>query len=85
MRAGKLVGDLRRDGEQRFLIEVGVGDRQQQVGRAGAERGNDHTRLLLQLAIDRGGESGVGFMPHQDEIDARLAQFVDQDQDFATG
>jgi hypothetical protein len=80
---GQVVRQLRGDGEQRFLIEVGIGHRQQQVGSAGAERGNHHARLALQLAVNGGGNAGVGFVAHQHEVDAGLAQLVDQDEHFS--
>ena len=85
MRRGKVVGDLRGDRQQRLLIEIGARDRQQQVGGAGTERGDDDAGLAIELAVDRGGDAGVGLVPHQHEIDARLAQLVDQDEHFAAG
>ena len=80
----KFVGDLRRDGEERFLIEVRARHRQEQVGGAGAERGDYHARLPSQFAVDRGGNSRVGLVPHQHEVDADFPQLVDQDEHFTT-
>jgi hypothetical protein len=62
------------------LIEVRVRHRQQQIGGARTERGDHHARLAFQLSIDRGGNSGVRFVPHQDKVDAGLPQLVDQDE-----
>jgi hypothetical protein len=81
----KLVRDLRRDRQQRLLIQVGARQRQHQVGGAGPEGRQHHAGLAAELAVDGRRDAGVGFVPHQHEIDAGAAQLVDQHQDFPAG
>ena len=82
---GELGRDLRRDGNQRLLIEIGIGNRQHQIRGARPERREHDARLPPELAVDRGRDAGVRLVPHQHEVHARLAQFVDQNQHFTAG
>ena len=83
--AGSSSGSCAVIAMQRFLIEIRAGDRQKQICRAGPERCQDNPGLAIELAVDRGGDAGIGFVPHQHEIHARLAQLVDEDQHFTAG
>ncbi len=81
----EFVRELRRDGQQRLLVEIRARDRQHQVGGARPQRGQHHAGLAAELAVDGRRDAGIGLVTHQHEVDAHLAAFVDQDQHFSAG
>ena len=80
---GKPVRDLRRDREQRLLIQIRAAQRQHQVRRSRPQRRQHHARLAAQLAVHRRRDAGVRFVAHQHEVDAGASKLVDQDEHFA--
>jgi hypothetical protein len=80
----ELVRQLRRDREQRFLIQIRAAERQHQVRCARAERRQHHAGLSAKLSVDRRGDAGIRLVPHQDEIDAGAPKLVDQHEHFAS-
>ncbi len=85
MTGRRIVGNLRREGEQRLGVERRTGDRQHQVGGARPERRQDDAGLSAQLSIHGGGNSRVGLVAHQDEVHARAPQLIHQHKHFASG
>ena len=81
----EVVRDLCGDREQRFLIQIRAAERQHQVGGTRTESGQHDAWLPAQFAMYRCRDSGVGLVPHQDEVHAGAAQFVHQHEHFASG
>jgi len=79
----ELLGNLRRDGEERLLIQIGAAEGQHQVRRARPQRAQHHPRLAAKLPVDGGGDASVGLVTHEDEFDAGAAQLVDEHEHLA--
>ena len=80
----KVVRDLRRNREQRLLIQKGAAEREHQVGGARTQSGQHDAGLSAQLSVHRRRDAGIGLVPHQDEIDSDAAEFIHQDENFAS-
>ena len=85
MRRRKIIRQLRGDRQQRLLIQVGVGHRQQQVCSARPQRRDHDAWLTIEFSVNGGCKPCIRFVPHQHEVDARLPQLVDQDEHLAAG
>ena len=69
---------LASDHEHGHAAELGVGGASDEIGRAGAERGEDDAGLAGQAA-DCGGHEGAGLlMAHEDQLDLGIAERLDE-------
>ena len=68
------------DGEERHRIEIGGGERDRQVHRAGPARGEGRDRLALHAVVGVGHEAADALVMHRDGLDVVLAlmQRVDE-------
>ena len=79
--AAELAGrHVAGDGEERHRVEIGGGERDRQVHRAGAARREGRNRLALHAVVNVRHEAADAFVVHRDGLDLALAleQRVDE-------